>query len=280
MSADRRLRRLEDALPPRIAVRHWLADAHAHGSAGAYAAWLAEQPPDARPHRRLRAQAEAAAWAGLRAGSTTGAEAAERAGRDAVFLVELVAALNERAEALLEPGFLRAETLEAELHLLELEVRTGVSVAAVLPGGTAADRWMRWCLDYAAWANLLATAEAARAFLEDRYLGMAALFPDLADDWATLLRRVDELAGLAAAGPVAPERDATWTWPPDPDGLVMLMPGARPLAALAHARIAAADLVDTALWRTLRYVGDPEGAQAVQARRISRATRRARAAGW
>jgi len=139
---------------------------------------------------------------------------------------------------------------------------------------------MGWCLDFAAWANLLATAEAARTFLEDRYLGMPALFPDLADDWATLLRRVDELAGLAAAGPVAPEVDATWTWPPDPDGLVMLMPGARPLAALAHARIAAADLVDTALWRTLRYVGDPDKAQAVQARRISRATRRARAAGW
>ena len=279
MSADRRLRRLEDALPPRIAVRHWLAEAHAHGSARAYAAWLAEQPPDARPHRRLRAQAEAAAWAGLRAGSTTGAEAAERAGRDAVFLVELVAALNERAEALLEPGFLRAETLEAELHLLELEVRTGVSVAVMPPGVTATDRWLRWCFDYAAWANLLATAEAARAFLEDRYLGMPALFPDLAEDWATLLRRVDELAALAAAGPVAPEGDEAWSWPPDPDGLVMLMPGARPLAALAHARIAAADLVDTALWRTLRYVGDPEGAQAVQARRISRATRRAGALG-
>jgi hypothetical protein len=279
MSADRRLRRLEDALPPRIAVRHWLAEAHAHGSAGAYAAWLDEQPPDARPHRRLRAQAEAAAWAGLRAGSTTGAEAAERAGHDTIFLVELVAALNERAEVLLEPGFLRAETLEAELHLLELEVRTGVSVAAVPPDGTASDRWMRWCFDYAAWANLLATADAARTFLEDRYLGMAALFPDLAEDWATLLRRVDELAGLAAAGPGAPEGNEAGTWPPDRAGLVVLTPGALRSTALAYARIAAADLVDAALWRTLRYVGDPEGVQAVQARRLRRATRRARASG-
>jgi hypothetical protein len=280
MSADRRLRRLEDALPPRTAVRHWLAEAHTHGSTGAYAAWLDEQPPDARPHRRLRAQAEAAAWAGLRAGSTTGAEAAERAGRDAVFLVELVAALNARVEELLEPGFLRAETLEAELHLLGLEVRTGVSVAAVPPDRTEAERWMRWCFDYVAWANLLGTADAARTFLEDRYLGMSALFPDLAEDWLTLLARVDELAGLAAAGPVAPEVDATWTWPPDRDGLVVITPQARRSFALAHSRTAAADLVDTALWRTLRYVGDPEGAQAVQARRISRATRRARAAGW
>jgi hypothetical protein len=279
MSADGRLRRLENALPPRIAVCHWLGEAHAHGSAGAYAAWLAEQPPDARPHRRLRAQAEAAAWAGLRAGSTTGAKAAERAGRDAVFLVELVAALNERARELLEPGFLRAETLEAELHLLELEVRTGVSVAVAPPGGTAADRWMRWCLDYAAWANLLATAEATRTFLEDRYIGMAALFPDLAEDWATLLGRVDELAGLAAVGPTAPEGDETGTWPPDPNGLVTLMPGVRRFAALANAWIAAADLVDTALWRTLRYIGDPERAQAVHARRLRRATRRTRASG-
>jgi hypothetical protein len=272
MSADRRLRRLEDALPPRIAVRHWLAEVHAHGCTGAYAAWLAEQPPDARPQRRLRAQAEAAAWAGLRAGSTTGAEAAERAGRDAVFLVELVAALNARVEELLEPGFLRAETLEPELRLLELEVRTGVSLAVVPPEGTAADRWMGWCLDFAAWANLLATAEAARTFLEDRYLGMSALFPDLAEDWATLLAQVDELAGLAAGGPVAPGRDATWTWPPDPDGLVMLMPGVRRSAALAHARTAAADLVDTVLWRTLRYLGDGERAQAVQARHLHRMT--------
>lgn len=280
MSVDRRLRRLEDALPPRIAVRHWLAEAHAHGSAGAYAAWLAEQPPGARPHRRLRAQAEMAAWAGLRAGSTTGAEAADRAGRDAVFLVELVAALNARVEELLEPGFLRAETLEAELRFLELEVRTGISVAAVPPEGTAADRWMHWCLDFAAWANLLATAEAARTFLEDRYLSMAALFPDLAEDWATLLAQVDELAGLAVAGPVAPEGGEAWIWPPDRAGLVVLAPGVRRSAALAHVRIAAADLVDAALWRTLRYVGDPEGAQAVQARRLRRVTRRTRASGW
>lgn len=279
MSADRRLRRLEDALPPRMAVRHWLAEAHAHGSTGAYAAWLDEQPPDARPHRRLRAQAEAAAWAGLQAGSTAGAEVAERAGRDAVFLVELVAALNERAEALLEPGFLRAETLEAELHLLELEVRTGVSVAVAQPGGTAADRWLRWCFDYAAWANLLATADAARTFLEDRYLGMAALFPDLAEDWATLLAQVDELAGLAAAGPLAPEGDETGTWPPDPAGLVVLAPPARRSFALANARIAAADLVDVALWSTLRSIGDPEGAQAVQVRRLRRITLRTRASG-
>jgi hypothetical protein len=131
---------------------------------------------------------------------------------------------------------------------------------------------MGWCLAFAAWANLLATAEAARTFLEDRYLGMAALFPDLAEGWATLLGRIDELAGLAAAGPPAPEGDATWTWPPDPDGLLMLMPGVRRSAALAHARTAAADLVDTALWRTLRYLGDGERAQAVQARRLHRMT--------
>jgi hypothetical protein len=279
MSIEGRLRRLEDALPPRIAVRHWLAEAHAHGSARAYAAWLAEQPPDARPQRRLRAQAESAAWAGLRAGSTNGSLAAERAGRDAVFLVELVAALNERVEELLEPGFLRAETLEAELQILGLEVRTGVSITAEPPSGTAADRWLRWCLGFAAWANLLGTADAARTFLDDRYLGTATLFPDLAEDWATLLRRVDELAGLAAAGPPAPERDSTWTWPPDRAGLIVLAPADRRSSALEHARVAAADLVDTALWRTLRYVGDPERAEGVQARRLRRATRRARAAG-
>jgi hypothetical protein len=278
MSVEGRLRRLEDALPPPMAVRHWLAEAHAHGSAGAYAGWLAEQPPDAKPRRRLRAQAETAAWAALPAGSTNGALAAARAGRDAIFLVELVAALNERVEAILEPGFLRGETLEAELHLLGLEVCTGVSVAAV-PPARSEDRWMRWCLDYAAWANLLAIAEAARTFLEDRYLGMPALFPDLAEDWARLLAQVDELAGLAAAGPVAPEGDATWTWPPDRDGLVVLTPQARRSGALAHARTAAADLVDTALWGTFRYVGDPEKALAVQARRIRRGTRRAGASG-
>lgn len=260
-------------------MRHWLVEAHAHGSAGAYAAWLDAQPPDARPQRRLRAQAEAAAWAGLRAGSTTGVEAAERAGRDAVFLVELVATLNERADELLEPGFLRAETLEAELHLHGLEVRTGVSTGATPPDGTASDRWMRWCLDFTAWANLLGTAEAARTFLEDRYLGTSALFPDLADAWATLLARVYELASLAAAGPPAPEGHDTWAWPPDRAGLVVLTPGVRRSAALTYARIAAADLVDASLWRTLRYVGDSERAQAVQARRLRRMTRRTRAAG-
>jgi hypothetical protein len=128
-------------------------------------------------------------------------------------------------------------------------------------------------------ANLLGTADAARTFLEHRYLGMSALFPDLAGDWATLLRRVDDLAGLAAEGSPASEGDEAGTWPPDRVWLVVLAPGVRRSAALGHARIAAADLVDAALWRTLRYVGDPEAAQAVQARRLSRATRRTRASG-
>jgi hypothetical protein len=273
MSIERRLGRLESALPASIAVRHWLAEAHSHGSGGAHGAWLAEQPPEASPRRRLRAQASSVARAGLPAGSVEALFAAEQAGRDAIFLVELVVTLNERIEAVLEPGFLRAETLEAELRLLGLEARTGVSTAIVPTGDPSSDGWMIWCLAYAAWANVLVVADAARTALEDRYLRMSALFPDLAADWGRLLARVDELAGLAAAGPGKPEADQTWTWPPDHRGLVLLTPAARRSSAGAHAGTAAADLVDIALWRAFRSLGDPEKAQAVQARRISRLMR-------
>jgi hypothetical protein len=273
MSIERRLHRLESALPASIAVRHWLAEAHSHGSAGAYGAWLAEQPPEASPRRRLRAQASSVARAALPAGSVEGSLAADQARRDAIFLVELVVTLNERIEAVLEPGFLRAETLDAELRLLGLEARTGVSAAIVPTGGPSSDGWLSWCLDYAAWANVLVVADAARTALEDRYLGMPALFPDLAADWASLLARVDDLAGLAAAGPQTPEADQPWTWPPERRGLVLLTPAARRSSARAHAAITAADLLDVAVGRAFRSLGDPEKAQAAQARRINRLMR-------
>ena len=71
MTTRLRLRRLEQALPPQVAVRLWLAEAHAHGSLGAYVAWLDEQPPDQEPCQRVRAQAEAATWAGVKSDSRT-----------------------------------------------------------------------------------------------------------------------------------------------------------------------------------------------------------------
>jgi hypothetical protein len=151
-------------------VCHWLAQAHAHGSDAAYRAWLDEQPVGAGPYRRVRAQAEMVVWDAPQDGPGDRPMEAWVAGRDAVFLLDLVAVLNERAESLLGPGFLRGETLEAELRLLWLEVRSGVSPVEGSDDGTCAERWMNWCSAYATSALILGAAEAARTQLEDRYI--------------------------------------------------------------------------------------------------------------
>ena len=270
MTTRLRLRRLEQALPPQVAVRLWLAEAHAHGSLGAYVAWLDEQPPDQEPCQRVRAQAEAAAWAGLPQGAGGAPLAAWQAGRDAVFLLELAIVLNDRVASLLEPGYLRGETLEAELHLLWLEVRSGVSAVEAADGGTCAERWISWCLAYSGWAFILNCAQAARTFLEERYLGMSALFPDLAAEWAQLLRRIEELADLGAGGPPAREGDRAGAWPPARRGLVVLTPKARHEGVQQHFLAAVADLVDDAQARTLARFGDRERVATIDARRMRR----------
>jgi hypothetical protein len=270
MTTGSRLRRLEQALPPQVAARLWLAEAHAHGSYGAYDAWLDEQPPDQEPHRRVRAQAEAATWAGFPQGAGEAPLAAAQAGRDAVFLVELVKVLNDQAAILLLPGFHRVETLEAELRLLFLEVRSGVSAVEGPDGGTCAERWISWCLALLTLAFILNAAQAARTFLEERYLGMSALFPDLAVGWAQLLRRVEELVDLAVAGPSAREGDRAGAWPPDRRALVVLTPEAQHEGAQRHFLSAAADLVDDAQARTLARFGDRQGVATIVARRMRR----------
>jgi hypothetical protein len=270
MTTGSRLRRLEQALPPQVAARLWLAEAHAHGSSGAYVDWLHEQPPDQEPHRRVRAQAEAAAWAGFPQGAGEAPLAASQAGRDAIFLVELVMVLNDRAAILLLQGCHRVETLEAELRLLWLEVRSGVAAVDGADGGTCAERWISWCLALLTFAFIVNGAQAARTFLEDRYLGMSALFPDLAADWAQLLRRIEELADLAAAGPPVREGDRTGDWPPDRRGLVVLTPEAHHEGAQRHFLTAAADLVDDALARTLARFGDRQSVATIVARRMRR----------
>jgi len=133
-------------MPAQVAVRHWLAEAHARGSSAAYEVWLHDQPPDAAPRRRVRAQAEAAVTSSTTIGPREQPLAAWQAGRDAIFLIELVSVLNLRAEELLEPGFPRGETLEAELRLLKLEVRTGVSPEEAPSALTCANRWFDWCI--------------------------------------------------------------------------------------------------------------------------------------
>ena len=139
-------------------------------------------------------------------------------------------------------------------------------------GGTCAERWISWCLAYSGWAFILNCAQAARTFLEERYLGMSALFPDLAAEWAQLLRRIEELADLGAGGPPAREGDRAADWPPARRGLVVLTPKARHEGVQQHFLAAVADLVDDAQARTLARFGDRERVATIDARRIRRRT--------
>ncbi len=98
MSTDGRLRRLEDSLTPKQATLLWLPEAHAHGSAAAYAAALLERPDDEHPLALTVGRAEhGASWATI----AEPADRREAARREAIagglFLYRLVLLLDERA---------------------------------------------------------------------------------------------------------------------------------------------------------------------------------------
>lgn len=267
MSLSRRMDQLEGALSPRSATLLWLAEAHEFGSLPQYVNWLTDQPLSAAPLERVPKAAEAGALA-----ATKGQppeimhEAARKAVRDAIFLVELVVEINTAAREAT-----RLEGVRYAAMLWEMRARSFErELTAIEPSAGGADQAKGWA-DYLArakaWLLELYVVETARTLLEARYLdGDAALFPEQAADWTSLLEGAERLVSVAHEIPLVESparRGRTRRTRSKVIDLEALRAG-----AAERAGAAAAHVVDTAQTLTLDVLGDTEGAMQIAKRQI------------
>jgi hypothetical protein len=271
VTAERRLAKLEGALPPKAATLLWLAEAHQFGSLPAYVDWLIDQPISAAPLERVPKQARAAAVAALRGQPREVVrEAAHQAVRDAIFLVDLVLRLNSVATETIRIEGLRYAALFWEMRALAAEAQLARRNRSRADRSAASlvERWQAWCTATAALLTGLYAAEEARALLERRYLdGRPTLFPDAIADWERLRESAERLAGLGEALRLLMDgrRRAPRSAEIEPLGLDLdaLRSGARTTAPAVAAR-----LIDEARAATLDVLGDAEGATSIAARRL------------
>lgn len=196
MTAERRLAKVESALSPKAATLLWLAEAQQFGSLRAYVAWLVDQPISAAPLERVPSQARAGALEAMRGQPREVVrEAAHRAIRDAIFLVELVLKVNVAAEDTIGMAGLRYEARFWQLRAIgtEAPLDTGAPARRTRRGCDA--RLPAWRVATASLVGDLYAGEEVRAHLEHRYLdGTPTLFPDLVSDWQLLREQVERLA--------------------------------------------------------------------------------------
>jgi hypothetical protein len=271
VTAERRLAKLEGALPPKAATLLWLAEAHQFGSLPAYVDWLIDQPISAAPLERVPKQARAAAVAALRGQPREVVrEAAHQAVRDAIFLVDLVLRLNSVATETIRIEELRYAALFWEMRAISAEAQLARRnrSRADRSASSLVERWHAWCTATAALLTGLYAAEEARLLLERRYLeSHPALFPDATADWERLRESEERLAGLGdALRPlIRGRRRAPRSAEIEPPGLDL---GGLRSAARTQAPAVASRLVDEARAAALDILGDTEGATSIAARRL------------
>jgi hypothetical protein len=259
--------KLESSLSPRAATLLWLTEAHQFGSLPAYVDWLIDQPHSAAPMERVPKAAEAGAMAATKGQPPQVMhEAARKAVRDAIFLVDLVAEINNAThEATRLEGVryaamvweMRAESFERQLTAIEPDA-----------GETNhAERWADYLARAKAWLIELYAVEDARILLEGRYFdGHAVLFPEQAADWTSLREGAESLVSIAHRIPVEePSSRRGRTRRTRPRGLDLT---ALRASAAEQASSAAARVVDRAQTLALDALGDPEGAMEIAKRQI------------
>ena len=267
MTAERRLAKLEGALSPKAATLLWLAEAQQFGSLPAYVAWLIDQPISAAPLERVPTQAQAGALDAMRGQPREAVrEAAHRAIRDAVFLVELVLKVNVAAEDTIRIAGLRYAALFWEMRAIGAEAQLETAATGRRTRGRHASPWATWRAAVASLVGDLYVADEARVHLERRYLeGTSTLFPDLAAVWQRLRQEIERLAGL---GNVVRVTSATVGGGRHRPGRPRI--DLRQLHAAARHRASeeGATLVDAARAATLDALGDKAGAATIADRRL------------
>lgn len=266
MSADRRLAKLESALSPKTAVLLWLTEAHAFPALPAYVGWLMDQPKSVAPLARIPEQVEAAVRASLRGASLRGAPrtsvepAVARAVKEAIFLFELVLALNLAAEETIRFEGPRSAALYWQGRALALDAALDGGAIAKRAGekGRPAERPAAWREVARAQLTDLYTAEAGRGLLERRWLdGQRVLFPELAGEWESLRYRSERLVALGD-GPATLAGGARRRKRPSTDPLAACRAATR-----VRAPAWASELADRARSASLELLGDTAGAVAI-----------------
>ena len=262
MTAERRLTRLEGALPPKAATLLWLAEAHQFGSLPAYVDWLIDQPISAAPLERVPKQAETAVRSVMRGEPREAVDQAVRqAVRDGVFLVELLIRLNLAAEETVRIEGLRYAALFWEMRALTAEAELERGTDGLGGRRPVGGRWGTWRAAISAWLTRLYAAEEARLLLERRYLdSRGVLFPDLGRDWERLRESAARLAALGDVLPALRDGRSRRTGPQHVS--------ARRADVADRAAAQAAFLADTAREAALDLLGDTAGAMAIAERRL------------
>ncbi|MGO9180784.1 MAG: hypothetical protein ACLQHS_16205 [Candidatus Limnocylindrales bacterium] len=201
MTLARRLAKLEASRTPTEIVLAWLAEAHTYSTLPEYFASLTDTPMEAWPLGRIGAQVETAVRASVKGNGPDVWQAVRRSVGDAFVLFELVLHLNVDGRALRDVEGLRWALLTKWLGLLSTE--------AELAERTHLGDQEHALQEATDWRDVLAlsltslyTEQVARASLEQAYFGnRSVLFPELAQDWADLVERLEWLTQHAQALP-------------------------------------------------------------------------------
>jgi len=197
----RRLAKLEASRTPTEIVLAWLAEAHTYATLPEYVASLTDAPKEAWPLWRIGAQVETAVRASGKRKPPDVWQAVRRSVGDAFVLFELVLHLNVDGRAICDMEGLRWALLTKWRGLLsaegELAKRTGLGDPE-----HAAREARVWRDVLALSLTSLYTEQAARSSLEQAYFGgQRVLFPELAQEWADLVARLEWLAEHAQVLP-------------------------------------------------------------------------------
>ena len=196
-AGDRRLAKLEGAMPPREAVLAWLAEAQQFPGLVEYSRSIVDLPIEAAPLSVISKRVEAAAREALKGHPRHAIEAAVRCGvRDALFLFCLVIQINAAAREISQVEGLRASGVFYWMGSLlggprESDLEPGEWVEHQKEQASA------WGLWRGAVANLLVTMtveEDARAELESRYSGWATIAAGGCCDGVVEVRRAGRCA--------------------------------------------------------------------------------------
>jgi hypothetical protein len=194
---ERRLAKLEAALPPRDAVLHWLAEAQQFPSLVDHARSIVDLPVEAAPLSVIGARVEASVHEAHKGQPRDVIQtAARRAVGDAVFLFCLVVILNGQAL-----DVARVEGLRVSATFFWMGALLGGPHEPPTSDEDAGERRAAWRLWRGVVDRLMGDARvetAARVSLERRYLaGHDVLFADVATAWAEHVDMVERLGGLA-----------------------------------------------------------------------------------
>ncbi len=263
-ATDRRLTKLEGALPPREAVLAWLVEAHGFPSLEDHVRSIVELPVEAAPLSVIGARIEAAVRASMKGQPRDAVwEAVRRAVGDGVFLFSLALQLNVVALEIAKVEGLRATAVFFWMGCLLGGPRAEDLTAAEARTcrRELADCWAQWRAVVDRLDVDVRVESEARARLERQFLGgQDVLFADAATSWASHVDMVERLAGLAEVMPST--RTARGS---------QRSPGAKGQGASLEARVAerVKRLADDARVRAYETLGDRLEAVRIMERRLT-----------